>query len=774
MSIYQFAQWINWHEVAEEGKPKPRKVPFNPQNGRASDPHNKLNWKTYDEAKATGHPVGFVFAATDPFFFLDLDDCWIDGAWTPEAVAIFNTFPGAAREISTSGHGLHVVGRCDQLVLSDRKNKFGTAARPNWLEFYTTERFMALGRGFEGNFDLDWTPQLLNLVPQRPAVDPTTMISGPVPEYTGPQDDAELIRKMVAARGSIGAQFGTKASAKDLWEGDPANLSQVFPSPSNDVYDRSSADAALMAHLAFWTGKDSARMDRLFRRSALMRPKYEQRAAYRESTITNAVSQCRRVYDVVKDNNRAQPTITAPGTTGEATTGTGYLMVGEMLDHFKGCVYVRDAHRVMVPGGALLRPEQFKSTYGGHKFQMTSDLTEPEKNAFVAFTENRAFTFPKAERLAFRPLEEPGSIVNGAVNSYYPDPQPDEPGDVKPFLDFMEKLLPNADDRATLLAWCASAVQNIGHKFQWAPVVQGVEGNGKTLVARCLGYAIGPKYTHQPSAEDLGNPFNSYIENKLLISVEEVHLQGRRELLDTLKPLITNDRVEIQPKGVDKRMIDNFANWFFCTNHRDAVLKTKDDRRYAIFFTAQQTYDDIVRDGMAGDYFPNLYTWLRTVGYKRVAHFLKTYPIPVELDPAGACHRAPTTSSTLAAITASMGRAEQELTEAIETDEQGFRQGWISMRAVEKLFAEKHIRISRQKTSDMLEAMGFKSLGRSTKPIMSEDNKRPTLYVRRSMNLPDGAGYDAYIVAQGYVNEVARPNVVPGAPGVVQMPSRVG
>ena len=33
---------------------------------------------------------------------------------------------------------------------------------------------------------------------------------------------------------------------------------------------------ALCALLAFWTGKDTARMDRLFRRSGLMRPKWDE------------------------------------------------------------------------------------------------------------------------------------------------------------------------------------------------------------------------------------------------------------------------------------------------------------------------------------------------------------------------------------------------------------------------------------------------------------------------------------------------------------------
>ncbi|MFR4804189.1 MAG: hypothetical protein ACLT98_13270 [Eggerthellaceae bacterium] len=41
--------------------------------------------------------------------------------------------------------------------------------------------------------------------------------------------------------------------------------------------DRSAADMALCSHLAFWCGRDAGRMDRIFRRSGLMRDKWDSR-----------------------------------------------------------------------------------------------------------------------------------------------------------------------------------------------------------------------------------------------------------------------------------------------------------------------------------------------------------------------------------------------------------------------------------------------------------------------------------------------------------------
>jgi len=51
---------------------------------------------------------------------------------------------------------------------------------------------------------------------------------------------------------------------------------------------QSEADLALCSALAFWTGRDADRIDRLFRSSGLMREKWE-RADYREETIAKAV-----------------------------------------------------------------------------------------------------------------------------------------------------------------------------------------------------------------------------------------------------------------------------------------------------------------------------------------------------------------------------------------------------------------------------------------------------------------------------------------------------
>jgi hypothetical protein len=282
-------------------------------------------------------------------------------------------------------------------------------------------------------------------------------------------------------------------------------------------------------------------------------------------------------------------------------------------------------------------------------------------------------------------------------------------GDPAPFLDHLQRLLPDGGDRAILLAYMAALVQYPGVKFQWCPMVQGLEGNGKTLLVSVLTQAVGRRYTHLPNASDISNKFNAWLMGKLFIGIEEIYTADRTEAIETLKPLITNPRVEIQGKGDNQSTGDNRANFLLTSNHQDAIRKTRLDRRYCVFYTAQQQPGDLERDGMTGDYFPRLYEWLKVGGYAVVNWYLRQYQIPAELNPASGCQRAPETTSTAVAIRASLGSIEQEVIEAIEEGRPGFAGGWISSFAFDRLLDDKRAatRIPRARRRDLLVSLGY-------------------------------------------------------------------
>ena len=747
------------------------KTPLNLTTGKAHNPHDPSIWldagTAISMASATGHGVGFVFTAADPFFFFDLDKCLQpDGQWSQLAQDMCARFAGCAVEVSQSGQGLHIFGRYDTLPEHACKNI------PLGLELYTSERYAALtGTGAVGSaaYQPDCLPWLIDThFPPSEVVAGAEWTDGPCAEWGGPADDDELLRRILASKASAGSVFSGRATVAQLWVADPDALATAYPDPRG--FDHSSADAALCQHLAFWTGKDCERIDRLFRRSGLYRDKWETREDYRYSTIKHAVGHCR---DVLGKRPEVDPASVPDSVTpAEAMSGSSdmrsgfqYLAVTQQLEHFGGCVYIRDLHRVFTPDGALLKAEQFKAVYGGYVFALDSMNDKTSKNAWEVFTESQAVNFPKAHDVCFRPERKPGDIFTEEgqlfVNTYVPAGVERKDGDPAPFLDHVKRLLPDGRDRAIVLSFMSACVQYPGIKFQWAPLLQGVEGNGKSLLMTAVAKAVGIRYTHKPPASDISNVFNAWIIRKLFIAVEEIYVADRQEVIDALKPLITDDRVPVTPKGVDQQTGDNRANFMMASNHRDAYRKTANDRRVAMFFTAQQSAADLVRDKMGGDYFPRLYTWLKADGYAIVAKYLSEYSIPDELNPATSLMRAPVTSSTGEAIEASLGGVEQEIAEAIDEGRPGFSGGWVSSMALDRLLEDRRDdkRITRNKRRELLIDLGYMlhpalTGGRVNVPILQEGGK-PRLYIKAGhvaqQNVTTAAKVlELYITAQGY------------------------
>jgi len=725
-AMTNLAQFIVYKLVPSQSRPgKCDKLPCDFRSGRVVSAHDPAFWTDAQTALAAatnfgqGFGLAFVFTEADPFWFLDLDGCLLaDGSdWSPMAKQLCGAFAGAAIEVSQSGRGLHIFGTGRPPLHGCKNLEYG-------LEFYHSGRFVALtGTSAAGNAATDCSAILPALVANYFPPDAVQSLEqgwteGPASEWRGPTDDDELIRRALRSQ-STAAAFGGRASFADLWTANLEALTRCYPDPVR-AYDSSSADAALAQHLAFWTGRDCARIQRLMERSALVRDKYE-REDYLPRTILGAVG---RQFEVLTDKAPEPVAGTPEGPAPSASTEpprpalvTGATFIGNdmQLDMFAGCVYVQDLHRVLVPGGNMLKPEQFKVAYGGYTFTMDAANEKTTRDAWEAFTQSQAYRCPRADSPCFRPDQPPGAIIQRGgqtfVNTYWPVEVPRLAGDGTPFLAHLAKVLPDDRDRFILLCYMAACVQHKGVKFQWAPLLQGVEGNGKTLFTRCVAEAVGRRYVHWPKASKLAAQFNSWMLGKVFYGVEDIYLpDSRAEVFEELKPMITGgDGLEIEGKGVDQISADVCGNFMLNSNHKDAVRKTQNDRRICILFCAQQQAEDLKRDGMDGEYFPKLYDWLRADGYAIVSDLLHTFPIPDEYNPATHCQRAPVTTSTAAAISASTGGVEQEVHEAIAQGLPGFCGGWISSIQLDRLLERLGVarRVTHSKRKEMLDALGY-------------------------------------------------------------------
>lgn len=266
-------RWLCWRrEVFDE---KPTKVPVHPitgMNASVTDPTNLFSFETATAAAAEhGHDgVGFVFVEGEGLCGIDLDNC-IDenGVMSVEAREIIDSF-GSYTEISPSGRGVKIFIRATKPTTRCKvTNVPGMTA----AEVYDGKRmFTVTARHLEGtplvveDRQAELDAFCARIFPAKPAAGPTTPA---VASFAADPDDDRLLDR--ARHAANGAKF-----AALYYRGDT----------SGHGGDDSAADLALCSLLWFWTG-DVERVDRLFRRSALYRPKWE-RPDYRAATLAKA------------------------------------------------------------------------------------------------------------------------------------------------------------------------------------------------------------------------------------------------------------------------------------------------------------------------------------------------------------------------------------------------------------------------------------------------------------------------------------------------------
>lgn len=485
-----------------------------------------------------------------------------------------------------------------------------------------------------------------------------------------------------------------------------------------------------------------------------------------------------------------------PGTVAPPpppASGASLLVRGQTIWHenmdrlFADCWFVQKQDAVFAKGFGVLTPTSFDTLFGGFEFPTTIEGSKKTRSAWDAFRLSPSWSCPVVYDICFRPDKTPGVpvMIDGRkyMNTYEPVITHRLAGDPSRFIEFLHKLLPDQRDFEILTSYMCALVQNPGRKFQWWPVLQGIKGNGKTMVLTVLAHAVGQRYTHLVNPEAMGktgNQFNAWVQGHLLVGVEEIFVSDQRHILETFKPLVTNVRTTLEGKGKDQTTGDNFANGIMLTNHKDGVPVSDDERRYAIFWTAQQTIEDLEAAGMGGRYFPDLYDWLHgrgayaelgdNYGLAVVNDWLQRTAPVAAYNPAGDCQRAPETSSFNEAIVESLGTLEQEVLEAIGEQRAGFRGGWVSSHALRGLFATMRMNIGPKRYRSLMKSIGYIQHpafldGRVTSALT--DGTRPRLYVHKdeaAVRFSATEAVAAFEAAQHGGQPPERGNVIPLRP----------
>ena len=295
----------------EERDGKKTKVPYNPRTGGKAQSTNPATFTPLSvalEALERGQYDGIGVGVFGSLGAIDIDHCISEaGELSPMAYDIMDTMQ-AYTEYSPSGKGLRILFTAPEGFSYDKARYYINNQKAG-LEVYiagATQKFVTVtGDTLTPGMDLEERGEQLRAVLERYMVRPQAQRPTPPPspapaplewnsEIGGSAavelDDLALIER--AKRSKNGAQFAA------LWSGDITGYKSA-----------SEADIALCNALAFWTNKDPARMDRLFRQSGLFRPdKWDRPTAgrtYGAITIQNAIATARQGYDPAA-NQRVQ------------------------------------------------------------------------------------------------------------------------------------------------------------------------------------------------------------------------------------------------------------------------------------------------------------------------------------------------------------------------------------------------------------------------------------------------------------------------------------
>lgn len=286
--LCNIGQFCCWRYEERDGKRT--KVPYNPRTGGRAQSTNPATFaplivalESAKQGKYDGIGVG-IFGILGA---IDIDHCINDnGELSEMALDIKNTMQ-AYTEYSPSGKGFRILFTVPPNFQYD-KARYYINNRKAGLEVYIagcTKKYVTVtGNTLTPGMDLEERGEQLAKILEKYMLRSAKDGKKPTqnPSITEILDDSELIER--AKRSKRGREFSA------LMNGDTSAYDG----------DDSRADIALCNMLAFWTGRDAARIDRIFRTSGLMREKWDRPTSgstYGAITIRNAINTIHQAYD---------------------------------------------------------------------------------------------------------------------------------------------------------------------------------------------------------------------------------------------------------------------------------------------------------------------------------------------------------------------------------------------------------------------------------------------------------------------------------------------
>lgn len=263
-------------------------------------------------------------------------------------------------------------------------------------------------------------------------------------------------------------------------------------------------------------------------------------------------------------------------------------------DRMAEWVFVADAMRFIRRRDLKqYKPEQWNSLHAN---------LDPERNLVSRVYKGKT-PVERFESMAYIPSA--GEIIgNSTYNLWRPSSVTAKEGDVSVMEEHLEYLFPDPVERGYVMDFMHFVCCRPEIKMMFSPLIEGKQGTGKTALGVLMKRIIGAANVAEPSPDELRDKWTKWQEGASLAVVEELMTNGRLELANKLKPVITNETLRIEDKGAPLYSIPNHLNMMCFTNHKNAMRLEEGDRRWLVIFSPAEPRDP--------DYYERLWDFIES------------------------------------------------------------------------------------------------------------------------------------------------------------------
>lgn len=283
--LKELNRWCCFKLVWDENRKKYTKLPYDAKTGMLAKSNDERTWSDFQTALFAIQYRGFDglgFFFKEPYIGIDLDNVrneierYLNDDHENNIVSEFIDLLGSYAEISPSGNGVHIIVKGELPPNGRRKGN---------VEIYTSGRFFTMTGNIIGGYtqiydDTDYGK--IKYLHSKYIASSEPEIKHPLQQKIGNDLSIDEIIEL-AYKSKNGLRF--KLFMEGGWE-------QFYPSQSE-------ADLAFANDLAFWTNRDFDKMDAIFRRSSLMREKWDRKqnnSTYGAETLNKAIADCTNVF----------------------------------------------------------------------------------------------------------------------------------------------------------------------------------------------------------------------------------------------------------------------------------------------------------------------------------------------------------------------------------------------------------------------------------------------------------------------------------------------